>query len=315
MRTFKQLQDAVLQWMADGGDTGLLRTLVKDAINRTHQNLLNDDRYDFMLWPKTETLAVAANQKVYALHPRFQYPFFFYNPDTDIYLEEIPPKGLMESQADWNDGDTDEVDRFMLTGLSKVQRQPAASSLITVTSTGGSTAINQSVLITGVSNGVAVSETLTATGGPWTSLTTANSFEVVEDITKLGDNWSWPLTVTADSGATTLLTIPTTAYGMQYRMLELLENPTSAQTILYRFYRQPRQLVNDHDIPDLPGEFDDILVYQTLLAMVGYTRATNDEQGLWASQVKRLTDVLQMTYRASRTMGGRPTYTRYIPRV
>lgn len=58
MRTFKQLQDAVLQWMADGGDTGLLRTLVKDGLNRTHQNLLNDDRYDFMLWPRNETLKI-----------------------------------------------------------------------------------------------------------------------------------------------------------------------------------------------------------------------------------------------------------------
>ena len=58
MRTYKELQDAVLQWMADSGDTGLLRTLVKDALNRAHQNLLNDDRYDFLLWPRTETLSV-----------------------------------------------------------------------------------------------------------------------------------------------------------------------------------------------------------------------------------------------------------------
>lgn len=313
MRTFKQLQDAVLQWMADSGDTGLLRTLVKDSLNRTHQNLLNDDRYDFMLWPRTETLAVAANRKTYALHPRFQYPYFFYNPDTDIYLEEIPPKGLMESQADWNDGDSDEVDRFMLTGLSKVLRQPAAASTLTFTST-NTEAANQSFLITGIVSGVAVTETLTS-GTTWTTLTTTNSFEVVEDITKVGSGWAGTVTVTADSGATTVLVLPASEVGFQYRVLELLENPTAAQTILYRFYRQPRQLTQDNDIPDLPGEFDDILVYQTLLAMVGYTRATNDEQALWAANVKRLTDVLQMTYRASRTMGGRPTYTRYIPRV
>lgn len=311
MRTFKQLQDAVLQWMADGGDTGLLRTLVKDGLNRTHQNLLNDDRYDFMLWPRNETLSVVANQKVYALHPRFQQPLYFYNPDTNIYLEEIPPKGLMESQADWDDGETDEVDRFMLTGVSKVQAQPATAATVTVTSAGTASA-NQSLIITGVSSGVPVSETLSS-GSSWTTLTSTNTFEVIEDITKVGSGWSHTLTITC--GATTILTLPATEAGIQYRMLELVETPSTAQTVLYRFYKEPRQLVNDHDIPDLPGQFDDILVYQTLLAMVGYTRATPDEQQLWQAQIRRLTDVLQMTYRSSRTMGGRPTYTRYIPRV
>jgi hypothetical protein len=311
MRTFKQLQDAVLQWMADEGDAGKLRTLVKDGLNRTHQNLLNDDRYDFMLWPRNETLAIVANQKVYALHPRFSQPLYVYNPDTNTYLEEIPPKGLLESQADWHDGDTDEVDRFMLTGVSKVKAQPATPATVTVTSAGPASA-TQSLIITGVSSGVPVSETLSS-GSSWTTLTSTTTFEVIEDITKVGTGWAQPLTITC--GATTILTLPAAELGIQYRMLELVENPTSAQTILYRFYKEPRQLVNDNDVPDLPAQFDDILVYQTLLAMVGYTRASQDEQGLWQAQVRKLTDLLQQTYRASRTMGGRATYIRYIPRV
>lgn len=311
MRTFKQLQDAVLQWMADEGDTGTLRTLVKDGLNRTHQNLLNDDRYDFMLWPRNETLTIAPNQKVYALHPRFSQPLYVYNPDTDTYLEEIPPKGLLESQADWHDGTTDEVDRFMLTGISKVKAQPETPATVTVTSAGTASA-TQSLIITGVSSGVPVSETLSS-GSSWTTLTSTNTFEVIEDITKVGAGWAHALTITC--GATTILTLPATELGIQYRMLELVETPTSAQTILYRFYKEPRQLVNDNDVPDLPAQFDDILVYQTLLAMVGYTRASQDEQSLWQAQVRKLTDLLQQTYRASRTMGGRTTYIRYIPRI
>jgi len=311
MRTFKQLQDAVLQWMADEGDTGTLRTLVKDGLNRTHQNLLNDDRYDFMLWPRNETLSVVATQKVYALHPRFSQPLYVYNPDTDTYLEEIPPKGLLESQADWHDGTTDEVDRFMLTGISKVKAQPETPATVTVTSA-GTAAATQSLIITGVSNGVPVSETLSS-GGSWTTLTSTNTFEVIEDVTKVGTGWAHTLTVTC--GTTTILTLPATELGIQYRMLELVETPTSAQTLLYRFYKEPRQLVNDNDVPDLPAQFDDILIYQTLLAMVGYTRASQDEQSLWQAQVRKLTDLLQQTYRASRTMGGRATYIRYIPRI
>ena len=44
MRTYKELQTSVLQWMADSADTGLLKTLVKDALNRSHQNLLQEGR-------------------------------------------------------------------------------------------------------------------------------------------------------------------------------------------------------------------------------------------------------------------------------
>lgn len=311
MRTYKNLQDTVLEWMADSGDTGLLQTLVKDALNRAHQNLLNDDNYDFMLWSRTESIAVTAGQKSYALHPRFGHPLFFYNPDSNNYLEEISPKNLLESGEDWQDGTTASPDRFMLTGLAKVASQPSAASVITATTTGGSESSAHSLVIRGTYNGTEVSETLAA-GSAWTTITGSQLFDVVEDITKVGDSWSRAVTLSA--GATTILTLNAADYGHQYRTFELLLEPTAASTLLYRFYKQPRQLVLDNDIPDLPKGFDDILVYQALIAMHGYTRATSAEVASWSAQVARLTDVLQSTYRATRSINGRPTYTRFIPR-
>ena len=311
MRTYKQLQDTVLQWMADPSDTGVLRDLVKNALNRTHQNVLNDDRYDFMLWPRTETLNVLPQQKVYALHPRFSQPLFFYNSDINAYLEEIPPTGLLEAQADWATGTTDASDRFMLTGVSKVQAQPATPGVVTITAAGTLSA-TESLSITGIANGVVVTEVLSS-GSSWTTLTGTTTFEVIEDVTKIGTGWSHSITLTC--GGTTILTLPAQVNGLQFRLCELLETPTAAQTLLYRFYRIPRQLTLDQDIPDLPAQFDDILVYQTLLAMSGYTRATPDEQQLWQSQVRALTAELQMTYQAARSINGRATYVNYIPRV
>lgn len=317
MRTFKQLQDIVLQWMADTGDLGLLRTLVKDGINRTHQTLLTDDRYDFMLWAQTETISITPNQKAYALHPAFYHPLFFYNPTSNEYLEEIPPQGLMESQADWDDGQTSEVDRFMLTGLAKLQTQPAAASTITVIATGAQNPAIAQVRLTGISNGVPTTETLSADSN-WSQLTSTTAFSLLEDVTKINETWNAPITLYSGYGTAAqraLLQLNADEYGKQYRTFELLENPTTPQTVSYRFYRKPRQLVYDNDIPDLPAAFDDILVYQTLLAMAGYTRAEQSEMALWAGQVKKLTDQLQQSYRASRSMGGRPTYVRYIPRL
>lgn len=312
MRTYKELQDIVLSWMADPDDEGLLRTLVKDAINRAHQNLLNDDRYDFMLWPRNETLTVVSGQKNYSLHPRFGHPLFFYNPTTNEYMEEISPRGLMESEEDWNDGAQSEPDRFMLTGLSKVIAQPSAAGVVTVTASGGTESADNSFVIRGTYNGAIVTETLSS-GSAWSSIVGSQPFAVIDDVTKVGESWSRLVTLTVD--ATTVLTLGASSLGAQYRQFELLATPTSAATILYRFYKQPRQLVLDNDVPDLPAGFDDILVYQALMAVHGYTRATQDEMTVWAGQVSRLTNVLQQTYRSTRTMGGRPIYTRYIPRV
>lgn len=311
MRTYKDLQTAVLQWMADENNMGLLSTLVKDALNRAHQNLLQDDRYDFMLWPRLETLTLTSGQKSYSLHPRFGQPLFFYDPETDLYLEEIKPTGLLESGEDWNDGDSANPDRFMLTGLSKVVAQPAVSGVVTVTATDGSESSANSLIITGILNNVVVSETLSS-GSNWSSLVGTQSFDVIEDITKIGTTWTRAITCT--SGATTILTLPATAFGRQYRMFETLVEPSATTPIVYRFYKQPRQLVLDNDVPDLPMGFDDILVYTALIAMHGYTRATEAEMLWWGTQIRRLTDVLQTTYRATRTMGGRPTYIRYLPR-
>lgn len=312
MRTYKDLQTSVLQWMADSGDTGLLKTLVKDALNRAHQNLLNDDRYDFMLWNRNETLSVTSGQKVYTLHPRFSQPLFFYNPTTNEYLEEISPKGLLEAGADWDDGESTEPDRFMLTNLSKLLAQPATPGVVVIATTGGTESASNSVIVRGTYNGVEVTETLSS-ASVWSTLTGTQSFDVIEDITKVGATWT--RLITATSGATTLLILGASTFGQQFRTLELIDEPTVASTLTYRFYRQPRQLVLDNDIPDLPQGFDDILVYQACIAMHGYTRATEAELTVWSAQVKRLTDVLQMTYRSTRSMGGRPTYTRYIPRT
>lgn len=312
MRTFKDLQDIVLKWMADEGDTGLLRTLVSDALNRAHQNVLNDDRYDFMLWPRVESLSVTANQKTYALHPRFGHPLFFFNPTTNEYLEEISPKGILESGEDWQDGQVNEPERFMLTGLQKLLAQPTVASVVTISTTGGNESSANSIVVTGTYNGAVVSETLSS-GSSWNSIVGSQLFDIIEDVTKVGATWTRQVSVVANSQ--TILSLGASDFGAQYRTFELLSNPTQSAFVQYRFYRQPRQLVLDNDIPDLPMGFDDILVYSALVAMHGYTRATDAEIGLWNSQMNKLMATMQETYRSTRSMGGRPTFTRYIPRI
>lgn len=312
MRTFKQLQDDTLAWMADQSDTGLMRTLVKNSLNEHHQQLLHEDRYDFMLWPRSETLSVLANVTTYALHPQFDQPLYLYNSDAKEYLEEVPARSLLESGVDWATGTPTKPDRFMLSGVAKVATQPTTAAVVTVTTTGGTEAAVNSIIVSGVTSaGDYVEETLSSTNA-WSTLTSTNTFQIILDITKIGASWSRTITVTCNSQ--TLLSLTATEYGRQFRILEILGTPQANIDFLYRFYRKPRQLVNDNDIPDLPESYDDILVLRTLLAMQGYSRATGDEQAHWRSRLTMLEQSLKMTYQQSRSLGGRPTFTRFIPR-
>ena len=68
MRTFVQLQDAALQRIGDEDDQDKMRELVKTAINTVHRQILTERRYQFMLWPKVETLSVEVDKKYYPLH-------------------------------------------------------------------------------------------------------------------------------------------------------------------------------------------------------------------------------------------------------
>jgi hypothetical protein len=312
VRTFKQLQDDTLAWMADQSDTGLMRTLVKSAINEHHQQLLHEDRYDFMLWPRSETLSVVSGTSVYALHPQFDQPLYLYNATAKEYLEEVPAKSLLESGAEWATDTPTKPDRYMFAGIAKVQQQPAAAATVTVATTGGTEAAANGILVSGITGaGTYLEETLSSTN-PWSTLTSTNTFQIILDITKIGASWSRTITVSCDSQ--TLLTLNASEFGKQFRMLEILGTPQANLDLLYRFYRKPRQLVNDNDIPDLPETFDEILVLRALIALQGYSRATSDEQVHWRGRLTTLEQSLKMTYQQSRSLGGRPTFTRYIPR-
>jgi hypothetical protein len=317
MKTFKELQDEVLDWMADGSDTGALRDLVTSSINRSHQRLLTSTQWDFMLWPKVETLAVAADRKFYPLHPYFFSPLWFYNPATDEYLEEVNQRSLMESEEDWDDGELAEPERFSLTSVTGVARQPTSGGTVTVTATGGTESSSSKIVIKGIVGGVEREETLSS-GSAWTTLTSSLAFEHFIAITKVGSAWTRTITITHTSltdGTITVLSLLSDEYGKQYRQLELLTNPSGAANISYRFFQKPITLVRDNDLPQIPEEFSEILVWDTLLKMQGYARSTGEELALFKMNYDELRKGLDDNYKTAKSVGARPRFIHYIPRV
>jgi len=111
-----------------------------------------------------------------------------------------------------------------------------------------------------------------------------------------------------------VLTLLVSEYGRQYRQLEITKIPTTAIDFLYRFYKKPLKLVNDYDLPQIPEEYDDILVYGALVDLQGYARGESDEFGEWIKKRDKLTNQMQQQYQQSRSVGARNSYINHVPR-
>lgn len=309
MKTFKNLQDEVLQWMADENDAGLMRNLVKQAIDKSQRTLLASEQLDFMVSPLT-TLSVVTGQTKYALPDNFLSMLFVKRDNLGEYLEEIPMKSMLE--ADNGVLESGELTRFMITSVEGVKNQPSSPGVVVVTTTGGAEATANGIVIQGLNaSGNFVEETLSGT--TWTTLTSSNSFQTIFNIIKTGTSWTRVITVTV--GATTILALNANEFAKQYQQLELTDVPTQSNTLYYRYFTKPVDLVYDNQNPQIPEAFRDLLVYDALLLMPGFTRATGEEMQVWVEQRTKIHQQLKQNYQQSRSLGARARRVRMIERT
>lgn len=311
-RTFKQLQDEVLQWMADENDAGLMRNLVKQSLDKSQRKLLTSEQLDFMLSPTT-TLTTVSGQRVYPLPDNFLSMLYVQNATSGDYLEEIPPKSVLEADEGFGSLNDGELLRFMITTVEGVRVQPATAGAVTVTPSGGSEAAANGVVVQGLTaTGAWVEETLSS-GSTWASLTTTNSFKQITNVIKTGTTWTRTITVT--SGSTTILTLTASEFSKQYQQLEFVASPTSAVTMNFRYFTRPVDLVYDNQTPQVPEAYRDVLVFDALLLLPGFTRATPEELQVWVKQREELHQTLKQNYQQSRSLGARARRIRLIERV
>jgi hypothetical protein len=310
-KTYKQLQDNVLEWIADSGDTSTMRAITKQAINQAQQQLLTREQYDFMLHPRIQTLSIVSGTRHYALPGNWQQGLWFKNPTTNEWLEEIPSKAVYEAEDGVSDEDGN-IQRFMINSVQNVLTQPTASGTVVVTPSGGNESASNGVVIQGLDASGNWQEETLSSGSSWGSLTSTGSFSYIANVIKTGTTWTRTITVTR---GITILVLTASEFAKQYQQLELMRTPTQNHTIEYRYYVKPISLVYDHQLPQVPESFVDILEYETLIRLVGYTRATPDEVGVWTKAEKELRDQMSQTYQHARTLGARANRIKYIERM
>lgn len=302
IQTFKNLQDKILAWLDEVGDTDGTLTLVKYALQKAHSKRVSQERWPFMLYPP-QTINFIPGQFLYPLHGEFLRPLYFKNLSTRDYIHQHDEATLVDSNADWNN-DIDDVKRFTLHGRAEVQNQPLVAAVVAVSSTlTGDNGMSSVTLIGDTATGMKTETIVSGSSG-------VQLFTYILKVTK---NGVWGGTLTLTSGTTTLLTLLPTEFGRSYQQIKLLANPSAAQTGEYQFYRQPSTLSADNDRPDIPTPFEDLLVYDTLLSFAAYNQYDASVVGMWAREQAELLLDLQHTYDAQ-ALASQPSYTTYIPR-
>lgn len=313
MDTLKNLRDEVLYQLDEPTDTGSTKTNVNNAINQAHVQRLTQVNWPFMIWPppglNPETFTTVANQKGYSLHPEFHRPYYFKNQTIDELLIETPSRNIGPQGFDWSvqaDGKN-----YVLQGISAVQNQPSAASVMTIVSSSvndvGST---KAVIVRGETTDGVTIDTINPNGT--TPVAGLVSFTRILNVTK-SSAWSGTMTMTSNAAAVTNLKLFASEFGRNYQQLMFLSIPSGAQIIEYRFYRKPSTLSNDNDIPDIPAPYGKILVWDALMVLSAYDgRIDSGRMAVWRDNQTKLELAMQQAFLEGQSIEAQPRYVRYI---
>jgi hypothetical protein len=313
--TFENLREQVLTYLDQAGETGTPKDVVEQTLRRVHNSRLTERKWNFMLWDSLQTITTEAGKKFYSLHQEFFRPDFVFNRTAKRTMVQVhggtllPATGQVDydtalaAGGDWTDQQGSAL-RFRLGSASPVQNQPSSASVLTVTGESAKT-----VTVKGeTSDGDVASETITV-GTPGSI-----QFTRILQVTK-GDGWTATMTLTSNAAAVTILKLRADEYGRQYRQLELINEPTAVETLVYKFYRKPTYLDSDNTIPDIPAPFSEVLVYDALLQMGAYNaNISAAAKQLWKEEQYRLEQGLIEYDEGPDSMGAAIQYQTYIPR-
>jgi hypothetical protein len=275
MLSFKNLQDNVLTFLDQAGDTDTGLDLVKYAINQAQEKRVSQERWSFMLSSTPVPITFVADQRNYVLKPNVMFLSEFWNRTGNQLMKETPTRARYKVQV------LEDRYHFEFISPAPVKQQP---TLGTITVTGE---VEMSYV---AENYDTITETLNNT-------TTSQSVREVLKVSKVNEGTSVTL---VDAGANTILTLTPTQVGFQYPQIRLYDNGR-AETGDYRYYRKPTLLELDGAVPDIPYPHSRILVYDALLELATYNDMRPPD--FWLMQQSQLETLMRQAYQEGETEG------------
>ena len=304
IQTYKSLQDKVLRYLDEAGDTSTTLALVKDALNTANTKRATQEKWPFMLWDTVELLTVTSGRQTYTLHPEYFRASYFWNRTQQDYVTQEVEGTLPTSGIDRN-VDTAAALQFLMEGRAEVSAQPASASVLTLASSTTADNGSRSVVIRGNTADGPRTESITC-GGSGTV-----AFTKILKCTKVG---TWVGTLSLTAGSTTLLTLFPEEAGRSYQQISFLALPSGDEVIDYRFYRLPIAMSYDEDRPEIPTPFEDLLTYDALLYFASYNQYDAGVVNRWEREQSELLLALQQSYSDDSALEARTRYIGYVSR-
>jgi hypothetical protein len=304
--TFDDLRRQVLRQLDEEDDSETTKTLASDYLNQAHQKRAMEYQQYFLLHPREETITTTVGVQRYTLNPLVENLLYLRNDSESLLMRHIPNRGLNTGEFDWK-AEEGSASEYMLWGHSHVKAQPAAASVMTVSSSSSSdTGTLYQVVVKGITaDGDIAADLITLNGQ--TSVNGTIEFVEVLTVTKSGE-FNGILTV-VDSESQTILTLGALEMGKQYRQIFLVQEPTESETLSYRFYRKPLILVNDYDVPDIPSPYSQLLVWDACLLFAGYnTDIRSESVGVWRDERNKWKEALDEHVKEATSLNAQPLF-------
>lgn len=278
MFTFQKLYQDTLRFIDLASETDTPPVdLVKAAINAANSRRATEDKWPFMI-SRPFTLSVEAGVQEYIL---FQDDIdklnLMYSTTNKRFAKSTPVREVanLTNQVQFNDDQaSDNIYFELFPNASPVAYQPSEPSTVEVSSDDVSDEDEVGLYLEGVNeDGESVNEIVLASG------TSSTTFARITYVAKTG---VFAGLCTLDvTGGGTLLSLNADQNGKQYTTLRFINVPTVNETFTYRYFRKPRVLSRDFDIPDLPFPTSYILVYDALLDLATYSELDSESVNIW----------------------------------
>jgi hypothetical protein len=221
----------------------------------------------YSILPQEEyNVPIQASHRMFMWHEQYGYPFMMsYITDQDFYSH-----GLYNTI-------TSIPEAYRMWGEDWVVEQVKEGSVISVSSS-VTTDNNICITIFGTVAGYPdFEEILTDPSDGTTASVGSKSFTSVERVTK-ASNSTGRITATANSANTTVAVIPVgdTTGGIKYSKCQLYPLPNKVFPMQIQYYKDPYRLVNDNDMHELGGDFDEAII---LFCSAKINYETNKDEG------------------------------------
>lgn len=227
-------------------------------INNARDKMLRDIKPSFLV--SSYTFDTVANQSVYNL-PNIPIGSIreAVDVDNESPIELVTEQDLNSLDIDRDDG-TDIV-CAVESGISYIQNQPSAASVLSITST-SALDTTQVAFIRGIVSGIERTESVTLTGT--VAALSLLSYTSITSIT-LSAVCAGAVTVTSNAAAVTNVTIPNGHLYVPHLILTLWGTPDDAYEIRLEYYKSLAPLSNDADPLFIPDDWNSLLIDMSLI--------------------------------------------------